>query len=39
MNILPLDDIADRNLGRILTLQAEQIPSKPCYLENDNKAC
>ncbi len=37
MNILPLDNIADRNLGRILTLQAEQIPNKPCYLVNDKQ--
>ena len=36
MNILPLDDIADRNLGRILYLQSQQIPDAPCYLV-DNK--
>jgi len=35
VNILPLKDIADRNLGRILTLQAQQIPDLPCYLVND----
>lgn len=35
MNILPLDNIADRNLGRILYLQAQQIPQKPCYLVDD----
>ena len=35
MNILPLDDITDRNLGRILYLQAQQIPDKPCYLVDD----
>lgn len=35
MNILPLDNIADRNLGRILYLQAQQIPGKPCYLVDD----
>jgi len=35
MNILPLDDIANRNLGRILSLQAQQIPQAPCYLVDD----
>src|SRR5690606_15632296 len=35
MNILPLDNIADRNLGRILYLQSQQIPDKPCYLVDD----
>lgn len=35
MNILSLTDIADRNIGRILTLQAQQIPNAPCYLVND----
>jgi crotonobetaine/carnitine-CoA ligase len=35
MNILPLDDISDRTLGRILTLQAQQIPDAPCYLVDD----
>jgi crotonobetaine/carnitine-CoA ligase len=32
MNILPLDNPCDRNLGRILFLQAQQIPDAPCYL-------
>lgn len=36
MNILPLDNPRDRNLGRILFLQAQQIPDAPCYLV-DNK--
>ena len=37
MNILPLDNVADRNLGRILFLQSEAIPNKPCFLtENQN---
>jgi crotonobetaine/carnitine-CoA ligase len=35
MNILPLDNISDRNLGRILFLQAQQIPDAPCYLVDD----
>lgn len=35
MNILPLDNIADRNLGRILFLQSQQIPDLPCYLVDD----
>ncbi|MBK8288657.1 MAG: acyl--CoA ligase [Cellvibrionales bacterium] len=35
MNILPLDNPADRNLGRILFLQAQHIPDAPCYLVND----
>ncbi len=35
MNILPLDNTADRTLGRILTLQAQAIPDAPCYLVDD----
>lgn len=35
MNILALDDIADRNIGRILYLQSLQIPESPCYLVDD----
>lgn len=35
MNILPLDNPADRTLGRILTLQAQAIPDAPCYLVDD----
>ncbi len=35
MNILPLDNPDDRNLGRILFLQAQQIPDAPCYLVDD----
>ena len=35
MNILPLDNPADRTLGRILTLQANAIPTAPCYLVDD----
>jgi crotonobetaine/carnitine-CoA ligase len=32
MNVLPLNDINDRNLGRILYLQSRQVPDAPCYL-------
>ena len=35
MHILPLDNPADRTLGRILTLQAQAIPDAPCYLVDD----
>ncbi len=35
MNILDLSNPADRNLGRILRLQAEQIPDSPCYRVDD----
>lgn len=35
MNILPLDNPRDRILGRILFLQAQQIPDAPCYLVDD----
>ncbi|HSC75438.1 MAG TPA: AMP-binding protein [Pseudomonadales bacterium] len=35
MNVLPLDNTRDRNLGRILFLQAQQIPDAPCYLVDD----
>ena len=35
MNILPLDNPADRTLGRILMLQAQAIPKAPCYLVDD----
>lgn len=35
MNILPLDNPADRTLGRILTMQAQAIPDVPCYLVDD----
>jgi len=35
MNVLPLDNVADRNLGRILFLQAEAIPDKPCFLTQE----
>lgn len=35
MNILPLDNPSDRNLGRILFLQAQAIPDAPCYLVDD----
>lgn len=37
MNILPLDNIADRNLGRILFLQSQQIPDLPAYLVDDRR--
>jgi len=37
MNILPLDNIADRNLGRILFLQSQQIPDSPAYLVDDRR--
>jgi crotonobetaine/carnitine-CoA ligase len=32
VNILDLENPTDRNLGRILSLQAQQIPDKPCYI-------
>ena len=32
MNVLPLKDTADRNLGRILYLQSQQVPEDPCYI-------
>ncbi|MCC7516499.1 MAG: AMP-binding protein [Pseudomonadales bacterium] len=35
MNLLPLDNPADRTLGRILRLQAQAIPDAPCYLVDD----
>lgn len=35
MNLLNLENTADRNLGRILTLHAQQIPDKPCFLVDD----
>ena len=35
MNVLPLNDIADRNLGRILYLQSQAIPEKNCLLVDD----
>ncbi len=35
MNILPLDNVSDRTLGRILYLQSQQVPDKPCYLSDD----
>lgn len=35
MNVLPLDKLEDRTLGRILLLQAQQIPDSPCYLIDD----
>lgn len=37
MNILPLENIADRNLGRLLFLQSQQIPDSPCYLVDEKK--
>ncbi len=35
MNVLPLENPADRTLGRILMLQAQAIPDAPCYLVDD----
>lgn len=35
MNVLPLENTADRNLGRILYLQSQQIPDKSCYIVDD----
>lgn len=37
MNILPLDNNNDRNLGRILYLQAQAIPDQACYLVGDKQ--
>jgi crotonobetaine/carnitine-CoA ligase len=37
MNVLPLDNPADRLLGRILMLQAQAIPDAPCYLVDDRR--
>ncbi len=35
MNVLDLSNPSDRNLGRILYLQAQQVPNDPCYLVGD----